>query len=145
MLCLHCSMSWLPHSCSHALCLAGLSVRLTCALCTHGPSAVTYYKRMCIITSLIGLLDSLKIISHLAELPEMVLSTLEAIPSTLSSISKLVLHAVSSSITNVRTSPTTRPLSYLIPSSQHSGHPRGTATYPFAIYQPEISHTLFQE
>jgi F-box-like len=50
-----------------------------------------------------GPLDSLKIISHLAEPPETVLSALEAIPSSLNSISKLALHAVSGSITEVRT------------------------------------------
>ena len=64
-------------------------------------------KTMRIIASSTGPLDSLKIISHLAEPPETVLSALEAIPSTLSSISKLALHAVSGSITNVRTSPST--------------------------------------
>ncbi|KAI9509173.1 hypothetical protein F5148DRAFT_1189683 [Russula earlei] len=47
-----------------------------------------------------GPLDSLKIISHLAEPPETVLSALEAIPAGLNSITKLGLHAVSGSITD---------------------------------------------
>jgi len=47
-----------------------------------------------------GPLDSLKIISHLAEPPETVLSALEAIPTGLNSITKLGLHAVSGSITD---------------------------------------------
>ncbi|KAI0305527.1 hypothetical protein B0F90DRAFT_1698752 [Multifurca ochricompacta] len=46
-----------------------------------------------------GPLDSLRIISHLAEPPETVLSALEAIPSGLNSITKFALHAVSGSIT----------------------------------------------
>jgi len=49
-----------------------------------------------------GPLDSLKIISHLSESPETVLSALEAIPTGLNSITKLGLHAVSGSITDVR-------------------------------------------
>jgi len=57
-------------------------------------------KAIGIIASSTGPLDSLKIISHLAEPTETVLSALEAIPSTLKSISKLALHAVSGSITN---------------------------------------------
>ncbi|KAI0268627.1 hypothetical protein BC834DRAFT_932741 [Gloeopeniophorella convolvens] len=47
-----------------------------------------------------GPLDSLKIISHLSESPETVLSALEAIPSGLGSITRLALHAVSGSITD---------------------------------------------
>lgn len=50
-----------------------------------------------------GPLESLKIISHLSEPPETVLSALEAIPTGLNSITKFALHAVSGSITEVRT------------------------------------------
>jgi F-box-like len=49
-----------------------------------------------------GPLDSLKVISHLSEPPETVLSALEAIPTGLNSITKFALHAVSGSITEVR-------------------------------------------
>jgi hypothetical protein len=49
-----------------------------------------------------GPLDSLRIISHLAESPETVLSAFEVIPTGLNSITKLALHAVSGSITDVR-------------------------------------------
>lgn len=52
-----------------------------------------------------GPLDSLKVISHLAEPPETVLSALEVIPTGLNSITKLALHAVSGSITDVRMLP----------------------------------------
>ncbi|KAH9176644.1 hypothetical protein EDB89DRAFT_2065452 [Lactarius sanguifluus] len=45
-------------------------------------------------------LDSLKIISHLSEPTDIVLSSLETIPSGLSSITKFALHAVSGSITD---------------------------------------------
>ena len=48
-------------------------------------------------------LESLKIISHLSEPTDIVLSSLEAIPSGLSSITKFALHAVSGSITDVST------------------------------------------
>jgi hypothetical protein len=57
------------------------------------------------ITSSKGPLDSLRIISHLAESPETVLSTFEVIPTGLNSIMKLTLHAVtpvSGSINDVR-------------------------------------------
>ena len=54
-----------------------------------------------VISSSTGPLDSLKIISHLAEPTDIVLSSLETIPSGLSSITKFALHAVSGSITNV--------------------------------------------
>ncbi|KAI9461226.1 hypothetical protein BJY52DRAFT_1260140 [Lactarius psammicola] len=47
-----------------------------------------------------GPLDSLKIISHLSEPTDIVLSSLETIPSGLSSITKFALHAVSGSITD---------------------------------------------
>jgi hypothetical protein len=49
-----------------------------------------------------GPLDSLRIISHLSESPETVLSAFEVIPTGLNSITKLALHAVSGSITDVR-------------------------------------------
>ena len=52
-----------------------------------------------------GPLDSLRIISHLAESPETVLSAFEVIPTGLNSITKLALHAVSGSINDVRVSP----------------------------------------
>jgi hypothetical protein len=54
-----------------------------------------------VISSSKGPLDSLKIISHLAEPTDIVLSSLETIPSGLSSITKFALHAVSGSITDV--------------------------------------------
>jgi hypothetical protein len=54
------------------------------------------------IASSRGPLDSLRIISHLAESPETVLSAFEVIPTGLNSITKLALHAVSGSITDVR-------------------------------------------
>lgn len=53
-----------------------------------------------VISSSKGPLDSLKIISHLAEPTDIVLSSLETIPSGLSSITKFALHAVSGSITD---------------------------------------------
>ncbi|KAF8271245.1 hypothetical protein EI94DRAFT_1720748 [Lactarius quietus] len=53
-----------------------------------------------VISSSKGPLDSLKIISHLAEPTDIVLSSLETIPIGLSSITKFALHAVSGSITN---------------------------------------------
>lgn len=56
------------------------------------------------IASSKGPLDSLRIISHLAESPETVLSAFEVIPTGLNSITKLALHAVSGSINDVRTS-----------------------------------------
>lgn len=52
-----------------------------------------------------GPVDSLKIITHLTEPSEIVLSSLEAIPAGLNSITKLALHAVSGSITDVRIHP----------------------------------------
>jgi hypothetical protein len=52
-----------------------------------------------------GPLDSLKIISHLSEPPETVLSALSAIPTGLNFITKFALHAVSGSITEVRIPP----------------------------------------
>jgi len=55
------------------------------------------------ISSSTGPLDSLKIISHLSEPTDIVLSSLETIPSGLSSITKFALHAVSGSITDVST------------------------------------------
>ena len=62
------------------------------------------------IASSKGPLDSLRIISHLAESPETVLSAFEVIPTGLNSITKLGLHAVSGSINDVR----------IEPSSSHS-------------------------
>jgi hypothetical protein len=55
------------------------------------------------IASSKGPLESLRIISHLAESPETVLSAFEVIPTGLNSITKLALHAVSGSINDVRT------------------------------------------
>ena len=55
------------------------------------------------IASSKGPLDSLRIITHLAESPETVLSAFEVIPVGLNSITKLALHAVSGSINYVRT------------------------------------------
>ena len=55
------------------------------------------------IASSKGPLDSLRIISHLAESPETVLSAFEVIPTGLNSITTLSLHAVSGSINDVRT------------------------------------------
>jgi len=54
------------------------------------------------IASSKGPLDSLRIISHLSESPETVLSAFEVIPTGLNSITKLALHAVSGSINDVR-------------------------------------------
>jgi hypothetical protein len=55
-----------------------------------------------VISSSKGPVDSLKIISHLAEPTDIVLSSLETIPSSgLGSITKFALHAVSGSITDV--------------------------------------------
>jgi hypothetical protein len=56
-----------------------------------------------IIASSKGPLESLKIISHLSEPPETVLSALEAISTGLNTITRLALHVVSGSITEVRT------------------------------------------
>ncbi|KAI9442419.1 hypothetical protein H4582DRAFT_2072979 [Lactarius indigo] len=53
-----------------------------------------------VISSSKSPLDSLKIISHLSEPTDIVLSSLETIPSGLSSITKFALHAVSGSITD---------------------------------------------
>lgn len=53
-----------------------------------------------VISASKGPLDSLKIISHLSEPTDIVLSSLETIPSGLSSITKFALHAVSGSITD---------------------------------------------
>ena len=63
-----------------------------------------------VISSSKGPLDSLKIISHLAEPTDIVLSSLETIPSGLSSITKFALHAVSGSITDVSNTPPMHPL-----------------------------------
>jgi len=57
-----------------------------------------------VISSSKGTLDSFKIISHLSEPSDVVLSALETIPSVLSSITKFAFHAVSGSITDVSTS-----------------------------------------
>ncbi|KAF8499822.1 hypothetical protein F5888DRAFT_1685881 [Russula emetica] len=54
------------------------------------------------IASSKGPLDSLRIITHLAESPETVLSAFAVIPTGLNSITKLALHAVSGSINDVR-------------------------------------------
>jgi hypothetical protein len=52
------------------------------------------------ISSSKGPVDSLKIVSHLSEPTDIVLSSLETIPSSLNSITKFALHAVSGSITD---------------------------------------------
>lgn len=56
-----------------------------------------------VIASSKGPLDSLKIIAHLSEPTDVVLSSLETIPFGLSSTTKFALHAVSGSITDVST------------------------------------------
>ena len=79
-----------------------------------------------VISASTGPLDSFKIISHLAEPTDIVLSSLETIPSGLSSITKFVLHAVSGSITDV----SKRSMHLWVAISQTDGLP------PFRIYFP---------
>jgi hypothetical protein len=93
-----------------------------------------------------GPLDSLKIISHLAEPPETVLSALEAIPTGLNSITNLGLHAVSGSITDVRL-PFPQPLCVhirfrILINHMHLGHPFGVTPHPGPVFRPQIPHTL---
>ena len=93
-------------------------------------------------------LDSLKIITHLSESPETVLSALEAIPAGLNSITKLALHAVSGSITDVRILSPIRikvVSGMLTRDGTHSGHPFGLASHLGSILRPQVSHPLLQE
>ena len=96
-----------------------------------------------------GPVDSLKIISHLAEPTETVLSALAVIPSSLNSISNLALHAVSGSINDVRTfhpnSSSYLAVPLMLIGLTRSGHPFGLAPYPVPIHRLEISHALLQE
>jgi hypothetical protein len=96
------------------------------------------------IASSKGPLDSLRIISHLSESPETVLSAFGVIPTGLNSITKLALHAVSGSINDVRTvsCPSySHSLGYVVNCSgktltrerTSSGHPFGFASHPGTV------------
>ncbi len=83
-----------------------------------------------------GPLDSLRIISHLVESPETVLSAFEVIPTGLNSITKLALHAVSGSINDVRI-PSLHGLNICLVSHSDArtrlGHTFGSASHPGAV------------
>jgi hypothetical protein len=95
------------------------------------------------IASSKGPLDSLRIISHLAESPETVLSAFAVIPTGLNSITNLALHAVSGSINDVRTVSSYYSHSLNIhfvklfwktlTRETHPGHPFGFASHPGTV------------